>query len=1527
MSLDTTTVKIRLKGQQIPIRLAPDGAIEFYGTRKRGDSTYLDFYTDTSAYWLLWQDPSPGLRFTPVPDLGLSPGRIVQATRTVVHVEENTDYYEGTGEAEITQTGPVAGEGWAWSYFYPNTSSTFPFTLDQPAVPASDSAVITVRLFSTTLPRSTPDHIARFWINDSLTGEVQFAGRTQGAFRAAFPSSWLKDGANAIRIMSIPTLSAPNQFYLDWFEIEYTRQHVARDGQLLCTVLPNLGSPAGRITATGFPDAAIGVYDLTRSRRLSGTTVTGDAGSGYAVAFDDTISEARRYLMVSDGSASAVPQVTRKTFTGLREFSGGADYIIITHGNFRAAANTLAAHRAAFNGVRTAVIDIQDIYDEFNYGHLASEPVKMFLRYAYDHWPTPAPAYVLMFGDASWDYHRYMSTTTMTNYVPAYGVPAGDNWYVCFDSVYAFLPMLSIGRLPAQDPIQAERLVAKVIAYDTAPLAEWNKNFLFITGGSTDAEKSQFNSQSESMIREIVLPGPIGGTPFRVYKTTPNTIDGENKELLHSLVRDGLIFMNYLGHSGGRIWGVDIGPPSDLQNTNGMLPFVTSVSCNVGAFAEPSNNVLAEDFVLADNRAAIAMWASSSLGYTSVGTALVQSFLELVRVDTLRLLGDITNASRIKLWQTGGSGFVTIASMNLNPLLGDPLTALAIPRKPDLAIFPADLSLDVSTPTPLDTNARVRVVVHNYGLVPRDSVTLALVDDMPVARDSILQNGRIRPTLHRDTVMVPWKSVSRPGPHQLLAVLDPLNAIDEVTKANNQATSSVYVYLNTMLAVRPLINQVVRAGSATLVVTLPAGTDSAAAVVHFELDTSAAFLSPVLVRSGPVPLGPVGSRWVTPPLASNTHYYWRARSTIDTLVGRWVEGAVTVGSDLPPQPMIRWSEATPQQFCADQLSNIAVSDTGLTLRKTPSSLLAARSVGDRANADKDFYSTIRVNGQTITGLWWEHGYSFMAVRLDAFSGIFDFKAFNVSGNAALSDSMLAFINATPAGSYVVVTVIYDGYSNVTSALRSAIRGLGSARIDSVRPGHSWMLIARKGSPSSSLLAEQWSPAGIAQDSTIVPNNFSVGTGDALGPCLPYPQDFGTFRWVTSVIPGKTTVQGMLLGLRASGVADTLARVSDAEFEKDLSALGHQYGDSAYTAFRVGARFVTQDAVYSPAIKSWSLDIIPPPDLAISSRTVGYPEGSLSKAAEVGLPVTVHNIGYRTADSARITVSGVGLGGTLTPLITVSVDSISVDSSRTVMIAVPTAGLEGRNLLEVAVSPPRGGRDLIAGNNTARTILNFTSIAEPLEATLQLFADDVQLMDGDYVSNQPRLLVRLVNVSGVRPGQERVAVFVDSSPVQPDGSATAQNVAAGGAGAKDELLFVPRLKDGLHEFMVRLYRWNGAAGTDSLQRRISVNVLSETKILKLFNYPNPFADRTAFTFVLTGQRPPDDLTIRIFTITGRKIREITVPQGMVQVGFNSIPWDGRDNDGDEIANGYYFYQLQTRGDGKIVSGIEKLVKLR
>ena len=80
-------------------------------------------------------------------------------------------------------------------------------------------------------------------------------------------------------------------------------------------------------------------------------------------------------------------------------------------------------------------------------------------------------------------------------------------------------------------------------------------------------------------------------------------------------------------------------------------------------------------------------------------------------------------------------------------------------------------------------------------------------------------------------------------------------------------------------------------------------------------------------------------------------------------------------------------------------------------------------------------------------------------------------------------------------------------------------------------------------------------------------------------------------------------------------------------------------------------------------------------------------------------------------------------------------------------------------------------------------------------------------------------------------------------------------------------------------------------------------------------------------MLSGSKQPEELRIRIFTISGRRIKEIVVPPGQLAVGFNKVYWDGRDADGDEIANGYYFYQVTVTGQGKTESSIEKLAKIR
>jgi len=94
-------------------------------------------------------------------------------------------------------------------------------------------------------------------------------------------------------------------------------------------------------------------------------------------------------------------------------------------------------------------------------------------------------------------------------------------------------------------------------------------------------------------------------------------------------------------------------------------------------------------------------------------------------------------------------------------------------------------------------------------------------------------------------------------------------------------------------------------------------------------------------------------------------------------------------------------------------------------------------------------------------------------------------------------------------------------------------------------------------------------------------------------------------------------------------------------------------------------------------------------------------------------------------------------------------------------------------------------------------------------------------------------------------------------------------------------------------------------------------------LNVLNYPNPFDRNTHFTFHLT--QPVDRVVIKIFTVAGRLIHKIEKPH--LGAGFQQIFWNGRDKDGDSLANGVYLYKVIVTAQGKQKEKIEKLIVMR
>jgi hypothetical protein len=350
--------------------------------------------------------------------------------------------------------------------------------------------------------------------------------------------------------------------------------------------------------------------------------------------------------------------------------------------------------------------------------------------------------------------------------------------------------------------------------------------------------------------------------------------------------------------------------------------------------------------------------------------------------------------------------------------------------------------------------------------------------------------------------------------------------------------------------------------------------------------------------------------------------------------------------------------------------------------------------------------------------------------------------------------------------------------------------------------------------------------------------------------------------------------------------------------------------SQYSGYRFLARLATADASRTPILKEWWSDAELPGDLAISSQCIGSEVNSVARGTALQLPVAVHNLGYRAVDSSRVTVSLYDETNTLRPMLTTGVGAISVDSSKTIVVPLATQDLPARSSLRIEVDPIPGNQDLSAGNNGADFAFAVTGGSS---ARVQVSADGVTLMDGDYVSAAPKMLIHLANVEDLGSVHQSLEAFVDGVSIVNQ--------------QEKDLSFTPLLAMGRHDLSIVARISNALGFVDSLRRNLVLNVVDEYRILQLYNYPNPFSGETYFSFVLTGARPPEGGTIRVYTVAGRKIRQIPILQSSLQIGVNKVHWDGRDNDGDEVANGYYFYQVQVTAGEKTESAIGKMVRVR
>jgi flagellar hook assembly protein FlgD len=189
----------------------------------------------------------------------------------------------------------------------------------------------------------------------------------------------------------------------------------------------------------------------------------------------------------------------------------------------------------------------------------------------------------------------------------------------------------------------------------------------------------------------------------------------------------------------------------------------------------------------------------------------------------------------------------------------------------------------------------------------------------------------------------------------------------------------------------------------------------------------------------------------------------------------------------------------------------------------------------------------------------------------------------------------------------------------------------------------------------------------------------------------------------------------------------------------------------------------------------------------------------------------------------------------------------------------------------------------------------------------------------YVARQPKISAVIQDAGGVNMTPEGYWVRVDGDTTEL-GEVTTNSLENGQV---LNLSYRPNqpFPVGTHTLSVYAEDLSGNPGSKTIQFK----VMGDFRLDFLGNYPNPFKDKTHFTYRLTEQTTAP-VEVKIYTVSGRLIRTLQ-SLNPEEINYGEIYWDGRDQDGHLIANGVYFYKFTARRGGDEIERIMTLAKLR
>lgn len=136
----------------------------------------------------------------------------------------------------------------------------------------------------------------------------------------------------------------------------------------------------------------------------------------------------------------------------------------------------------------------------------------------------------------------------------------------------------------------------------------------------------------------------------------------------------------------------------------------------------------------------------------------------------------------------------------------------------------------------------------------------------------------------------------------------------------------------------------------------------------------------------------------------------------------------------------------------------------------------------------------------------------------------------------------------------------------------------------------------------------------------------------------------------------------------------------------------------------------------------------------------------------------------------------------------------------------------------------------------------------------------------------------------------------------------------------------KLPNGRHQLSLKV--WDIYNNSTTVYTEFVVADSHQMALESVMNYPNPFIESTQFSFEHNQPDQPLEVTIRIFSLAGQLVTTLTDDYYAGGYRYNSLAWNGTDENGSKLNQGMYIYKILVRNyDGSVSEGTDKLIILR